>query len=47
MPSIQDAPHRVGVLRPEKGSKLGAVLELESQIKVIAIDPLKSSSVDC
>jgi hypothetical protein len=29
-----------------KGSNLGTVLELESQIKVVAIDPSKPSSVD-
>jgi hypothetical protein len=33
-------PHRVAVLFPEKGSK-------ESQIKAIATEPSKSSSVDC
>jgi hypothetical protein len=46
-PSIEDAPHRVVVLFPEKGSKPGIVLGAESQIKAIAIEPSKSSSVDC
>jgi hypothetical protein len=46
-PSIEDAPHRVVVLPPEKGSKPGTVLDLENQIKAITIDPSKSSSVDC